>query len=184
MLSARRKRPTRGHRYELLRASATSRVAGSLLKSPFGRGRADRKDRLLLPVYLERDRLGELVAAGLGHGVFCDKICHSLRSAEDLIVLEVLAYLGQNANHATLAYQREPPGNPWEAPNVLIVPPFSEYSVFYHRLTINRGGRLLLSYQYWSTHWFYRTEHWCNRRALLVSPDGGETWKLAGSGDL
>jgi len=88
------------------------------------------------------------------------------------------------SHHATLAYQRKPPGKPWEAPKVLIVPPFSEYSVFYHRLTIDRGGRLFLSYQYWSTHWFYRTDHWCDRRALLMSPDGGETWKLAGSGDL
>jgi len=28
---------------------------------------------------------------------------------------------------------------------VLIVPPFSEYSVYYHRLTIDRRGRLFLS---------------------------------------
>jgi len=49
------------------------------------------KDRLLLPVHLERDRLGELVAASLGRGEFCDKICHSLRSTEDLIVLEIVS---------------------------------------------------------------------------------------------
>ena len=88
------------------------------------------------------------------------------------------------SHHATLAYQRKPPGGPWEAPRVLIVPPFSEYSVFYHRLTIDRAGRLLLSYDYWSTYWFYRTDHRGNRRALLISADGGQTWKLAESRDL
>jgi len=67
---------------------------------------------------------------------------------------------------------------------VLIVPPFSEYSVFYHRLTIDRRGRLFLSYDYWSTYWFYRTDHRGSRRALLMSPDGGDTWKLAETRDL
>ena len=88
------------------------------------------------------------------------------------------------SHHATLAYQRKRPGKPWEAPRVLIVPPFSEYSVYYHRLTIDRAGRLFLSYDYWSTYWFYRTDHPGRRRALLMSPDGGETWKLAETRDL
>jgi hypothetical protein len=83
------------------------------------------------------------------------------------------------SHYATLAHQRKRPGQPWEAPRILIVPPFSEYSVFYHRLTIDRKGRLFLSYDYWSTYWFYRIDHLGSRRALLMSPDGGETWKLA-----
>lgn len=88
------------------------------------------------------------------------------------------------SHHATLAYQRKPPGKPWEAPRVLIVAAFSEYSVYYHRLTIDRAGRLFLSYDYWSTYWFYRNDHLGRRRALMVSADGGETWKLAETGDL
>ncbi len=76
------------------------------------------------------------------------------------------------------------PGQPWEDPQVLIVPPFSEYSVFYHRLTIDRQGRLFLSYDYWSTFWFYRTDHWGRRRSLIMSPDGGETWKLVETADF
>ena len=88
------------------------------------------------------------------------------------------------SSHATLAYQRKRPGLPWEAPRVLIVAPFSEYSVFYHRLTIDRNGRLFLSYDYWSTFWFYRNDHFGRRRALLMSPDSGETWKLAETRDL
>ena len=88
------------------------------------------------------------------------------------------------SSHATLAYQRKRPGQPWEPPRVLIVSPFSEYSVFYHRLTIDRKGRLFLSYDYWSTYWFYRNDHLGRRRALLLSPDGGDTWKLAETKDL
>ena len=88
------------------------------------------------------------------------------------------------SHHATLAYQRKRPGQPWETPRVLIVPPFSEYSIFYHRLTIDRLGRLFLSYDYWSTYWFYRTDHRGSRRALLTSADGGQTWKLAQTSDV
>ncbi len=89
-----------------------------------------------------------------------------------------------NSSHATLAYQRKRPGQPWEEPRVLVAAPFSEYSIFYHRLTVDRIGRLFISYDYWSTHWFYRNDHFGNRRALLMSPDGGETWKLAETGDM
>ena len=73
---------------------------------------------------------------------------------------------------------------PWMPPRILVVSPFSEYSIFYHRLTIDRAGRLFLSYDYWSTYWFYRTDHWGTRRALLMSSDNGDTWKLAQTQDL
>ena len=88
------------------------------------------------------------------------------------------------STYAVLAYQRKRPGQPWEPPRILIVPPFSEYSVYYHRLTIDRKGRLFLSYDYWSTFWFYRNDHLGSRRALLMSPDGGDTWKLAQTDDF
>lgn len=83
------------------------------------------------------------------------------------------------ASFGTLAYVCKPAGKPWETPRVLIVPPFSEYSVYYHRLTLDRGGRLYLSYDYFSTYWFYRTDYGASRRALMTSPDGGQTWSLA-----
>lgn len=88
------------------------------------------------------------------------------------------------SHYAALGYLRKPAGKPWEPPRVLIVPPLSEYSVYYHRFTIDRAGRLFLSYDYWSTHWFYRTDHRGNRRALMMSPDGGQTWKLAETADF
>ena len=83
------------------------------------------------------------------------------------------------SHYATLAYMRKPPGEPWSEPRLLVVAAFSDYSIFYHRLTIDRTGRLFLSYDYWSTYWFYRNERRGNRCALMLSPDGGDTWRLA-----
>jgi hypothetical protein len=71
------------------------------------------------------------------------------------------------------------PGAPWTEPRILVAAPFSEYSIFYHRLTIDREGALFLTYDYWSTFRFNRTDHRGNRRALMTSPDGGKTWRLA-----
>lgn len=88
------------------------------------------------------------------------------------------------SHYATLSYMQKKPGEAWSEPRALVVPPFSEYSVFYHRLTIDRTGRLFLSYDYWSTYWFYRTDRWETRRALMMSADGGATWKMAADADL
>ena len=87
-------------------------------------------------------------------------------------------------HYATLAYMSKRPGEAWSKPQPLVVAPFSEYSVFYHRLTIDHAGRLFLSYDYWSTFWFYRTDHWGSRRALMMSPDAGKTWQLTTMDDL
>ena len=92
-----------------------------------------------------------------------------------------------HSHHATLAMQRKRPDGPWEPPRILVVAPFSEYSIFYHRLTIDREGRLFLSKDYWSTYWFYRNDQRGNRghwRTLLLSPDGGETWRMAADEDF
>ena len=89
-----------------------------------------------------------------------------------------------HSTHGTLAYQRKRPGKPWEPPRILIVAPFSEYSVFYHRLTIDFQGRLFLSYCCWSTHWFYRNDRFGLKRSLLMSPDGGGRWELVQGEDF
>ncbi len=78
----------------------------------------------------------------------------------------------------------EQPEEDSEGGNWLVVPPFSEYSVSYHRLTVDRLGRLFLSYDCWSTYWFYRTDHPGDRRALMMSADGGRHWKLVETSDL
>lgn len=80
--------------------------------------------------------------------------------------------------YANLASMSKRPGEPWSEARPLIVAPFSEYSIFYHRLTIDRRGKLYLSYDYWSTFWFYRNDHKGNRRSLIISSDSGKTWRL------
>lgn len=88
------------------------------------------------------------------------------------------------SHHARLATQHKPAGIPWQPPRRLLVAAFSEYSVYYHRLTIDRHGRLFLSYQYWSTHWFYRNDRFHERRSVLMSADGGKTWRFAVDADF
>ncbi|MBN2296827.1 MAG: BNR-4 repeat-containing protein [Pirellulales bacterium] len=86
--------------------------------------------------------------------------------------------------HARLAYQCKPVDGEWGPAKKLVVAAFSEYSVFYHRLTIDRRGRLFLSYRYWSTHWFYRNDRFHDERRLLMSGDGGETWRFVKEDDF
>lgn len=91
------------------------------------------------------------------------------------------------SHHAALAYQQKPPDSAWSEPQMLVVSPFSEYSIFYHRLGIDREGRLMLSYDYWSTFWFYRNDYRAragHHRKTMMSADGGETWKLLYTDDL
>ena len=88
------------------------------------------------------------------------------------------------SHYATLGYMRKPVDGPWSEPRPLVIAPFSEYSVFRHRLTIDRTGRLFLSYLCWPTFWFYRMDQRELERALLTSADQGVTWKLAEGGDL
>lgn len=91
---------------------------------------------------------------------------------------------------AALAYQHKPPGQDWGPVRILVAPPLAEYSIYYHRLTVDRKGALLLSYDYWSTMWFYRNDQrgpvaagsgrpgrgW--GRTVLISPDNGGQWML------
>ncbi len=80
--------------------------------------------------------------------------------------------------YANLAYMSKKPGTAWSEARPLVVAPFSEYSIFYHRLTIDRKDRLFLSYDYWSTFWFYRIDHRGSRRSLMHSDDNGVSWTL------
>ncbi|MHC4168799.1 MAG: BNR-4 repeat-containing protein, partial [Planctomycetota bacterium] len=126
----------------------------------------------------------EDVGAGLRQtyvGMVCDQ--------NDTLHLVFRLWLDDNkyfpaGYYANLAYMSKRPAEKWSDARPLVVAPFSEYSIFYHRLTIDRKGALFLSYDYWSTFWFYRTDHRGNRRALLMSPDGGNTWRLAPSSEF
>ena len=85
---------------------------------------------------------------------------------------------------ASLAYMNKEPDKPWSDPQILVVAPFSEYSVYKHRLTIDRKGKLFIHYNYWSTYWFYRNDRSGNIATVLMSGDNGNTWKLLDDEDL
>ncbi len=89
-------------------------------------------------------------------------------------------------NYAALSYQRKPKGKPWEKARPLVVAPLPGYSIYYHKLTLDRRGRLYLSYSYLSKAKTYQDDlpglyHY---RAVLTSQDGGDTWKLAATADF
>lgn len=86
-------------------------------------------------------------------------------------------------HYATLAYMSKKQGEQWSEPRILVKAPLSHYSNFRHRLTIDRKGRLFLSYDYWSTYWFYRNDRKDVGRTLLMSSDGGRSWKLVSGND-
>jgi hypothetical protein len=88
--------------------------------------------------------------------------------------------------YAALSYQRKRPGEGWEEPVPLVVPPLPNYSVFYHKLSIDRMGRLYLAYNYYSVHEHYRKDipGRLNHQAVMMSADGGESWKLATTQDF
>lgn len=86
--------------------------------------------------------------------------------------------------YATLAFMSKKPGQPWSEPKILVEAPFSGYSIYRHRLTIDRKGRLFLSYLYWSTYWFYRNDRMDIERSLMMSEDDGKHWKLVTEEDF
>jgi hypothetical protein len=88
------------------------------------------------------------------------------------------------SHYANLGYKRRQKGGDWEPMRRLAVAPFTEYSIWYHRLTVDRRGRLYVSFDYWSTFWFYRTDHVGARRKTIWSEDGGQTWQLLRTADL
>ncbi|MBP1583851.1 MAG: BNR-4 repeat-containing protein, partial [Victivallales bacterium] len=84
------------------------------------------------------------------HGYGCAELVHLHRAAQDDI---------------------------WSAPRILCRPAFSEYSVYYHRFTVDRQGRFWLSVAPWTTYWFYRNDFEIPR-FLMESPDNGNSWYL------
>jgi len=81
---------------------------------------------------------------------------------------------------AELGYQQMGQDGQWKEQTAFAVSPLPSYSVFYHRLTVDRKGWLYLSFDYWSTWSPYR-ESYPNaapRRLILSSTDNGKSWQL------
>ena len=67
-----------------------------------------------------------------------------------------------------------------------MIPAVPGYSIYYHKLTVDRLGNLYLSYSYWTNSLTYQSdypEHYHNR-AIQMSKDGGRSWKLAETADF
>jgi len=88
--------------------------------------------------------------------------------------------------YAALSYQRKKKGQKWEDGRPLVVPPLPSYSIYYHKLTVDRNDRLYLSYSYYTSDTTYQEDlpGQYNNRAVIMSPDGGEKWKLVETDDF
>ena len=84
---------------------------------------------------------------------------------------------------AALYYQHMKNGV-WEEQTPFALAPLPGYSIFYHRLTVDRRGKLYLSFDYWSTWSAYRDSYLTaedKRRGnsrLVLSSDDGRNWEI------
>ena len=102
--------------------------------------------------------------------------------------------------YGALSYQRRDPFTGWTDPRILVVPPYREYAIYAQALTVDRSGRLFVSASCTAgaegSDRKAQVERWKQsgrdgpqpplylRRMVLVSPDGGDTWRFADSADL
>lgn len=91
--------------------------------------------------------------------------------------------------YGALSYQSRPTDGVWADATMLIVPPVTTYSVFYHKLAMDRNGQFYLTYSFRSNEGAYAATYTSEARtyddrALLFSPDGGKTWRLATTQDF
>jgi len=94
-------------------------------------------------------------------------------------------YLPDYTYYMGLSYQRKPKGGEWGPAQPLVIPPVGGYSIYYHKLTIDRLGNLYVSYNHWSNHAYSQDfPGLYHNRAMITSTDGGDTWKLAQTEDF
>jgi len=93
--------------------------------------------------------------------------------------------------NAALYYQQMNPDNHWKPARPFAEVPLPGYAVFYHRVTVDRTGRVYLSFSYWSTWAAYRESFQNNsaRRTsgadrLFFSSADGEHWNLVTTEEL
>lgn len=90
------------------------------------------------------------------------------------------------AIYAALSIQHKPKEGGWSNAEPLVIPVSSGYSIWYHKLTVDRLGALYLSYSYWTDDETYQgmfPDRYHNP-AVITSRDGGATWKLVETADF
>ena len=87
---------------------------------------------------------------------------------------------------AALSTQSKPRDGAWSPAKPMVIAPVPGYSIYYHKLTIDRRGRLFLSYNHWTSDKVYREDfpERYHHRAIMTSVDRGKTWKLAETSDF
>jgi hypothetical protein len=102
--------------------------------------------------------------------------------------------------YGALSYQRRDQLTGWTQPRPVIVPPYSDYSIYAHALSLDRSGRLFISASCMAgaegSNRKAAVARWKQagrdgpqppmylRRMVLVSGDGGDSWRFAGTPDL
>lgn len=87
---------------------------------------------------------------------------------------------------AELGYQKMQRGGQWQPQIPFARSPLPGYSVFYHRLTADRAGRLYLSFTCWSTWSPYRESYptAIPSRLVFSSNDQGKSWQIVTKASL
>ena len=85
-----------------------------------------------------------------------------------------------------LVHQKLSRGRHWSAPTLVVVPPRAGYANFYHKLSVDRLGRLFVSCSYYSSMQppAPPEERQFHHRMVLISEDGGARWRFATTADF
>jgi hypothetical protein len=93
-----------------------------------------------------------------------------------------------------LNYQYKDPGGSWSAQKQLVQPPHTNYSVYYHQLTIDRYGNLYLLFSPYTDHntsdpgefgdWFEAPVSKYKYGTMFMSKNRGVTWEWASTNDI
>ena len=89
--------------------------------------------------------------------------------------------------YQALSVQRLDPGGAWSDAQRIVYSNNRGYAQYYQKLTIDRHGRLYLSLNYFRPHDYPRNERVQNRyhhRMVLISEDGGASWRFATLADF